>query len=94
MVTLASSGRFRAASMNFCVFSARKPTSRPARSSSMKVTPPEVPIPWMAGGEKENAIPCGSRPSSRLRRAWMPATCSSGRFRSDHGFRAMKKKPL
>ena len=34
--------------------------SLPARSSRMNVTPPAVPTPWMAGGEKANAFPCGS----------------------------------
>jgi hypothetical protein len=43
--TLASSGRFFAASMNLVVFSARKAMSLPARSSRMKVAPPEVPTP-------------------------------------------------
>ena len=59
MVTRASSGRFRAAAMNFWVFSARKAISLPARSSRMKVTPPAVPTPWMAGGEKAKAFALG-----------------------------------
>ena len=41
--TLASSGRFRAAAMNFCRFAARNGMPLPERSSSTNVTPPEVP---------------------------------------------------
>ena len=40
--------------------SARNSTSLPARSSSMKVTPPDVPTPGMAGGGKANACASGS----------------------------------
>ena len=38
---------------------ARNATSLPARSSSMKVTPPAVPMPGIAGGGKANATPSG-----------------------------------
>ena len=34
--------------------------SLPARSSRTMVTPPAVPMPGMAGGEKAKATPCGS----------------------------------
>ena len=68
--------------------------SLPARSSRMNVTPPAVPTPWMAGGEKAKALPCGSWPSSRLRRAMMAGAFSSGRSRSDQSLSLMKKKPL
>jgi hypothetical protein len=47
----ANSGRFRAAARNLSVFSARNAGSLPERSSRMKVTPPEVPMPGIAGGE-------------------------------------------
>jgi hypothetical protein len=47
--TPTSSGRFRAASMNLVVFSARKAISLPARSWSMKVAPPDGADPGMAG---------------------------------------------
>ena len=32
----------------------------------MKVTPPEVPTPGIAGGENENAMPSRTLPSSRV----------------------------
>ena len=41
------------------MFSERYATSLPARSSSMKLKPPEVPTPEIAGGEKANACPAG-----------------------------------
>jgi hypothetical protein len=56
---LVSSGRLRAASRNVFVFSARKENSRPDRSSSMKVTPPAVPTPGIAGGENAKATASG-----------------------------------
>ncbi len=59
VVTLASSGRFLAASMNFFVLAARKSMSFPARSWRMKVTPPEVPTPMMAGGGKAKPMAPG-----------------------------------
>ena len=94
MVTRAISGRFFASSMNFCVFSHRKAMSLPERSSRMKVTPPEVPMPGMAGGEKAKATPWGIRPMRRLRLAMMASYFSSGLLRSCQGFRVMKKKLL
>ncbi len=59
-VTEASSFRSRAAATNFITFCVRKATSRPARSCSMKVTPPLVPMPGIAGGEKANARAAGT----------------------------------
>ena len=50
--------------MNLLTFSVRNGRSPPERSSSMKVTPPEVPTPGMAGGEKEKAMPSGTLASS------------------------------
>ncbi len=50
----ANSGLLRASSRNLRRFSARKSIPFPARSSSMNVIPPEVPMPGMAGGEKAN----------------------------------------
>ena len=94
VVTRANSGRFRASARNFCVFSHRKAMSFPARSSSTMVTPPAVPIPGMAGGEKAKATPCGSFANSRFRWAMMASYFSSGFFRSSQGLRVMKKKPL
>ena len=58
------SGRLRAASTNLPTFCARKPMSLPERSSSMKVNPPEVPTPGIAGGGKAKAIPSGNPASS------------------------------
>ena len=52
------------------VFSARNAGSLPARSSSMNVTPPDVPMPGMAGGEKA--------------KAWASATPASRWFSSSH----------
>ena len=60
----ANSGRFRAAARNFSVFSARNAGSLPARSSSMNVTPADVPMPGMAGGENANAW-ASATPASR-----------------------------
>ena len=57
--TEANSGRLRTAARNLLVCSARNGTSAPLRSSSMKLTPPEVPTPGMAGGEKEMACASG-----------------------------------
>ena len=53
--------------MNLSRLSARNCTSLPARSSRMKVKPPEVPTPGIAGGEKLKAIPSGSFDSSWFR---------------------------
>ena len=60
----------------------------------MKVTPPLVPIPGMAGGEKAKARAAAILENSTftcLRIAWY---CSSGAFRSFHSFSEMKKMPL
>src|SRR2546430_17743639 len=50
----ANSGRFRAAPRKCSAFSARNAGSLPERSSSMKVTPPDVPMPGIAGGENRS----------------------------------------
>ena len=72
----ANSGRWRAAARNFVVFSARYSGSRPARSSSMKVTPPEVPMPGMTGGAKANAWASGTPASRRFRFRMMTSAVS------------------
>ena len=58
--TLANSGRFRAAAMNFCRFCARKSKPLPERSSSTKVTPPEVPTPGNGRRRKGEADGAGN----------------------------------
>ena len=68
--------------------------SLPARSSTTMVTPPAVPMPGMAGGEKAKATPCGSFANSRFRWAMMASYFSSGFFRSCQGLSVMKKNPL
>ena len=40
--------------------------SLPARSSSMKVTPPDVPTPGMAGGGTAKAVRVGKRGEARV----------------------------
>ena len=62
--TLAISGRFLAASMKCCVLPARKAMSFPPRSSNIKLTPPEVPTPGIAGGGNRKAFASGI-PASR-----------------------------
>ena len=94
VVTPASSGRWRAASTNVRTFPARKAMSLPARSSSRKVTPPEVPTPGMAGGEKAKARAPGIRERAPLRRRLMASYFSSGALRSAQSWRVMKKKLL
>ena len=94
MLTEASSGRAWAAWMNLRTFPARKARSRPARSSSTMVTPPEVPMPGIAGGGKAKPMASGMAANSRFSRAMMAAAFSSGACRSSHGFREMKKNPL
>ncbi len=76
------------------VFSHRKGMSLPERSCRMKVTPPAVPMPGMAGGEKAKATPCVIWLMRRLRFAMMAAYFSSGAVRSCQGLRVTKKKPL
>ena len=63
------SGRLRAAARNLSRLSARNWTSRPARSSSTNVNPPEVPTPGIAGGEKLKTVPCGNLLSCWFSRA-------------------------
>ena len=68
--------------------------SLPARSSRMKVTPPEVPMPGMAGGGKAKPMAPGISRSSRFRWALMASYCSSGFLRFAQSSRVMKKKAL
>ena len=60
MLTLPISGRLRAAAKNLVRLSARNWTSLPARSSRTNETPPAVPTPGIAGGEKLKTVPAGS----------------------------------
>ena len=90
----AISGRSRASARKRSVFSARNSTLPPERSSSMKVTPPDVPTPGIAGGGNAKAIASGSRESSWLRCALIAAYCSSGAVRSPHSSKVTKKKAL
>src|ERR1700741_5566787 len=90
----ASSGRFRASVRKVLRFDDRKSRSLPARSSSTNVNRPDVPIPGMAGGEKEKAIPYGSDDRSALIRCLMAWSCSERDFRSSQGFSVTKKKAL
>jgi len=91
LVAEAISGRWRTASRKRVRLSPRKATSRPARSSSMKVTPPDVPMPGIAGGGKEKATPSGMAASRSLMVRLITAYCSSGAVRSSQGFSVMKK---
>ena len=67
MLRLAISGRLRAASRKVARFLARNWTSPPERSSRMKVNPPDVPTPGMAGGEKPKATAVGNLLNSWFR---------------------------
>jgi uncharacterized protein (DUF608 family) len=69
-------------------------TLPPERSWSMKVTPPAVPTPGIAGGGKAKERASGSAPSSRLRCALIAAYCSSGALRSPQSSKITKKKAL
>ena len=61
----------------------------------MKVTPPEVPTPGMAGGEKRERDPLRELAELLSRCALrMAAYCSSGFLRSSHGFQVTKKNAL
>src|ERR1700723_430555 len=90
----ASSGSLRASVKSVWRFDEKNSRSLPARSSSTNVKPPDVPMPGMAGGEKENAIPSGSDERSVLIRCLMAWSCSERDFRSPQGFRVTKKKAL
>ena len=59
------SGRFRAASMNFWVFSARNAISFPERSSKINVTPPDVPTPGWRAAETGKPWPQAAQPVVR-----------------------------
>jgi hypothetical protein len=68
--------------------------SLPARSCRMKVAPPEVPTPWMAGGGKAKPM-APLMPASRfVSSALIAVYCSSGFLRSDQFSSVMKKKAL
>ena len=56
--------------------------SLPARSSRMKVAPPEVPTPWIAGGGKAKPMAPLSPPSFFDSSALIAVYCSSGFLRS------------
>src|SRR5271157_3829325 len=68
-----SSGRLRASAIKIWVFLARKSIPEPDRSSRMKVAPPDVPTPGIAGGGKENAMPYGNCDKAFWRCALMPS---------------------
>ena len=68
--------------------------SLPARSSRMKVTPPEVPTPMMAGGGKAKPMAPGMPAIFFEIDALIASYFSSGFFRLDHSSREMKKKAL
>ena len=56
----------------------------------MKVTPPEVPMPGMAGGENANAW-ASATPASRLFSRWMiTSAVSPSLFRSSQSSSVMK----
>ena len=77
------------------VFFEMNATGAPVRSSSMNVTPPDVPMPGMAGGGKANAAEgFASAASSLLIFFWIASTWSSGVLRFAHSSSVMKKKPV
>jgi len=67
--------------------------SLPARSSRMKVKPPEEPMPGIAGGVIENEMPSGSALSRRVSWADKAEATSDLDLRSSQGFNLTKKKP-
>ena len=89
-----NSGRLAAAAMKICVCSAKNGTVPPERSCKTKFTPPEVPTPGMAGGEKAKAMADGSMASLPLIERSMALYCVSGEVRSPHGLRVTKKNAL
>ena len=56
----------------------------------MKVKPPAVPTPGIAGGGKEKAIPSVNFASPWFRCCLMASYCSSGALRSAHSFRVIQ----
>ncbi len=90
MKTSENSGRLRAASRNLAVLSARNAGSLPARSSSMNVTPPAVPMPGTAGGAKAKACASGTPAIRRFRSRMMTSAVSPFLFRSSQGSRLTK----
>src|SRR6202045_4102029 len=88
------SGRLRAAVRNLARLFARNGTSLPARSSRTNETPPEVPTPGIAGGEKLKTVPSGRFLSSWFKRALMAWYCSLRLLRSSQGFRDTQKNAL
>ena len=80
--------------MKVWVCSARKSTVPPERSCRTKFTPPEVPTPGMAGGEKAKAMADGSAASWAFTRRMMLLYCVCGVVRSSHGLSVTKKNEL
>jgi hypothetical protein len=60
----------------------------------MKVAPPEVPTPWMAGGGNAKAMAPGMVASRLVSSALIAVYCSSGCLRSAQFLSVMKKKAL
>ena len=89
-----NSGRLAAAAMKVWVCPARNSTVPPERSCRTKFTPPEVPTPGMAGGEKAKAMADGSMASCPFTRRMMALYCVSAEVRSPHGLRVTKKNAL
>ena len=58
------------------------------------VTPPEVPIPGIAGGGKENASPSDTPASCRCTLLWMASICSAFDLRCSQGFSDTKKNAV
>jgi hypothetical protein len=71
-------------------FFSRNFGSIPSRSSRMKVVPPEVPIPGMAGGGKQKLMAPGTRAIFLLIVCRRLKASSPGAVRSSHGFSVMK----
>ena len=80
--------------MNFCVLSARNAISFPERSSSINVTPPDVPTPGIAGGGNRKALAPGSSASRLFTFLKIGRSCSSGFLRSAQGSSVTKKNAL
>ena len=60
----------------------------------MKVTPPEVPMPGMAGGEKAKPMAPGSPPSFWFRLFLIASYWTAGSLRAAQSSRVTKKKAL
>src|SRR5258708_22691777 len=79
------SGRLRAAARNLARLLARNGTSLPARSSRTNETPPEVPTPGIAGGDKLKTVPAGRFLSSWFKRALIVCYFFPLLLHSSHG---------